>query len=268
MDEFCQHTPLAGKTGKFWILVSAAIRKWKFFLNYYAFNGLNTEKLKISQAGICFSHYLTKRIGGGHVILHGSEPAIFPPPDKKDARTKFGLPDDKRIALAFGFMTITKGWDVLLKMNIPEGWIVVVNSSDPYNTENLNTDFVGNKKIINLQRGFLSDQELSLLFFASDAVILPYKAVAGSGVMFDALAHGLPFVATDLEFFKEFASYGLGITVKRTKEEFSRGIKALDRDYKNYSEAAKSFSSKLKWNLIANQHASIYNSVVETNASR
>jgi hypothetical protein len=28
------------------------------------------------------------------------------------------------------------------------------------------------------------------------------------GVMFDALAHGLPFIATDLEFFKEYAKKG------------------------------------------------------------
>ena len=34
--------------------------------------------------------------------------------------------------------------------------------------------------------------------------------------MFDGLAHGLPFIASDLEFFREFSSMGLGITVKRT----------------------------------------------------
>jgi glycosyltransferase involved in cell wall biosynthesis len=62
--------------------------------------------------------------------------------------------------------------------------------------------------IVCLQKGFLSDEELSLLLYAADALILPYKVSSASGVMFDGLAHGLPFVATDLGFFKEFSSKG------------------------------------------------------------
>jgi hypothetical protein len=36
-------------------------------------------------------------------------------------------------------------------------------------------------------------------------MILPYRVVSVSGVLFDALAHGLPIVASDLRFFTEFA---------------------------------------------------------------
>ena len=52
----------------------------------------------------------------------------------------------------------------------------------------------GKKNIIDLKRGFISEEELSMLFYAADAVLLPYSVTAGSGVMFDALAHGIPFV--------------------------------------------------------------------------
>ena len=45
--------------------------------------------------------------------------------------------------------------------------------------------------------------------------------------MFDALAHGLPFIATNLGFFKEFAALGLGVAVKRHPREFSNGLKIL-----------------------------------------
>ena len=69
-------------------------------------------------------------------------------------------------------------------------------------------------KIINLDMDFLNDTELSVLFHAADAVLLPYKVCSGSGVMFDALAHGLPFIASDLEFFREFGSMGLDIAKK------------------------------------------------------
>src|SRR3712207_8247217 len=50
-----------------------------------------------------------------------------------------------------------------------------------------------------LGRGFLKEEELSMLLYASDVVMLPYKITSGSGVMFDSLAHRLPFVASDLE---------------------------------------------------------------------
>jgi hypothetical protein len=51
-------------------------------------------------------------------------------------------------------------------MKILDGWTMVANSSKGYyNTENFGT---------RLQRGFLTDEDFSMLFYASDAVILPY----------------------------------------------------------------------------------------------
>lgn len=252
-----------GRTGRFGIPARAAMRTWKYFLNYRAFNELNKDKFRRSQAGICFSKFLTERIGGGYVIYHGAEPAVPEPPNKEYARESFSLPLDKRIALAVGFMTITKGWDILEKMRPPEEWIIVVNSSKShYNVENLDIKFDGNH-IIDLNRGHLSEDELSLLFYSADAVLLPYKVTAASGVMFDALAHGLPFISTRLDFFKEFAEAGLGVMAKRTSEDFSKGLAILDKNYDRYRNAARSFSPKLKWDFVARQHAAIYRSVVD-----
>ncbi|HYX57198.1 MAG TPA: glycosyltransferase [Nitrososphaeraceae archaeon] len=270
----------SGRIGKLGIPARGLVRFWKYFLNYRAFTNLNKEKLRMSAAGIVFSHYMSERLGnstnndadinGGkcHVIYHGSEPALYPSPNKKEAREKFSLPQEEqeyRIALALGFRTATKGWDILGKMKMPDGWTLVVNSSKGhYSTENVDLKWEKADNILDLQRGFLSEEELSILFYASDAVILPYKVTAGSGVMFDALAHGLPFVATDLKFFREFASQGLGITVKRDPHAFSSGIKKLDRNYFKYAETVDAFKQKLKWNFVARQHSQLYYSTIAT----
>ena len=270
----------SGRIGKLGIPARGLVRFWKYFLNYRAFTNLNKEKLRMSAAGIVFSHYMSERLGnstnndadsnGGkcHVIYHGSEPALYPSPNKKEAREKFSLPQEEqeyRIALALGFRTATKGWDILGKMKMPDGWTLVVNSSKGhYSTENVDLKWEKADNILDLQRGFLSEEELSILFYASDAVILPYKVTAGSGVMFDALAHGLPFVATDLKFFREFASQGLGITVKRNPHAFSSGIKKLDRNYFKYAETVDAFKQKLKWNFVARQHSQLYYSTIAT----
>jgi glycosyltransferase involved in cell wall biosynthesis len=264
-----------GRIGTLGTPVRAVLRLWKYYLYYHAINNLIKEKVRISRASIVFSQYLAKRLGNNnkcHVIYHGSEPAAAIAADipKKKTREKFSISvgEDQKIALAFGFRTDGKGWDILKKMDIPSGWTIVVNSSKSYyNKENLDLRWMGeedatNNKIIDLDRGYLSDDELSTLFYASDAVILPYKATSGSGVMFDALAHGLPFVATDLEVFREFSRQGLGITAKRQPQKFSEGLDVLTRNYRKYAEAVNKFKQKLKWNSVAKHHYRLYNNII------
>ena len=243
------------------------LRYWKMLLNFHSFHNLNKEKLLRSKASIVFSHYMSKMVGGGEVIMHGAEPSLSFSISKKDARKLFALPEDGRIVLALGFMTATKGWDIIEKMNVPEGWTIVVNSSkNHYSTENFNPNFVKNY-IVNLQKDFLTEKELSLLFYSADAVILPYTVSSGSGVMFDALAHGLPFIATNLEFFEEFSQKGLGITVNRTPEEFSKSLVIIDRDYTKYTNTVEAFRKEISWQTVASQHALIYARIIKEKES-
>ena len=104
---------------------------------------------------------MSNLLGGGNVIYHGAEPALFPCPRREKARSIFSLPQDKRLAVALGFRTTTKGWDILKKMDIPKGWNVVLNSSKShYNKEKYHTEWSqGKKAIIDLERGFISEEE-------------------------------------------------------------------------------------------------------------
>jgi glycosyltransferase involved in cell wall biosynthesis len=273
---------LAGQTSKLGIL----LEYWKHLLNYYSLRALDRKKLRQSQAGIVFSKYMAKMIGGGELIYHGAESAasvhdsaIAAAATKQEARAIFSLPtdDNRRIALAVGFRTGVKGWDILKKIQIPDHWTIVVNSN--YTSEyglddkkiSLRLEEKKKKKIddgdnnlVYLQKGFLNDEQLSLLFYAADALILPYKLSSGSGVMFDGLAHGLPFVATDLPFFNEFSSQGLGIIVKRKPAEFVNALKNLDRDYYIYLREVDCFRKKLNWDLVAMQHVELYERVLSS----
>jgi glycosyltransferase involved in cell wall biosynthesis len=261
---------------------------WKFLINYKSFHNLNNDKLSKSKCGIVFSEYLQnlvneKRNNNQHtydnkefntniknsIIYHGAQSIVpvLSEIKKEEARTKFGLPIDKtkRIALAIGFRTITKGWDILKKINVPANWLIVINSSkNHYNIENYKPELITKNKsnhttkIIDIQRDFLSEKDLSLLFYASDVILLPYKVSSGSGVMFDALAHGLPFIATDLQFFNEFARKGLGITVKRNPCEFAKALNEMENNYHFYSKAVNKFRLNLEWDTVANQHNELY----------
>ena len=251
------------------------MNSWKCLVNYHSFHNTNKKKLAMSEASIVFSHYLSTLIGGEksggrgcNVIYHGAEPSpkVLFQPTKKEARSRFSLPQDRRIALALGFTTATKGWKILEKMKVPDDWIVVVNSSkNHYNKENVNLRFNNSKNnsVIDLQKDFLDEEDLSFLFYAADATILPYTVTSSSGVMFDGLAHGLPFVASDLGFFKEFSSKGLGITVKRKPDAFANGLVTLANNYDTYVREVNKFKQKLKWDLIATQHSTLYEHVLK-----
>jgi glycosyltransferase involved in cell wall biosynthesis len=263
-----------GRIGKLGIPLRAAIRTWKCLVNYQAFHDINKEKLKLSNAGICLSKYMSSRLGGGNVIYHGADPAISQPISKAEARARFSLPQDKMIAVAIGFSTATKGWDILSKIEMPNGWIMVLNSSKGHFNREQNLSYgIQDRtrkksndddatKAIDLQRGFLTDEELSMLFYASDVVVLPYKITSGSGVMFDALAHTVPFVASDLDFFKEFEEMGLGITARRDPVSFAKAIDNLGKTYEKYSRAVSNFKQQLSWEYVANQHIQLYDRAV------
>ena len=267
-----------GKMGKVGVPLRTLIRWMKYngenISKYQFFKNLTMAKVRQSKASIVFSRHMSKMLNeAAKVIYIGSDPAISFPPSKKEARMWFSLPQDRRrIALAIGFRTVNKGWDIIENMNIPDEWIIVINSDkDHYNTQNLNFKwedevnnnqrYYNNKNIIDLQRGFLTDEELSMLLYAADAVILPYKVAAASAIMFNALGHGIPFIATDLEFFREFSTQGLGLTVKRKPDDFTRGLKILSQNYVKYKEAVDAFEHNLRWDYIAGQYISIYNSL-------
>lgn len=119
----------SGRHGKMGIPARVAVRAWRNFINYKPYSEINREKLRLSEAGIFFSKSSSRLVGKGHVIYHGAEPAIHHVPDKQEARQRFFLPSDKQIAVVIGFRTITKGWDILDKIEPPPGWIVVSNSA-------------------------------------------------------------------------------------------------------------------------------------------
>ena len=235
---------------------------WERIINYKAFHDLNKRIFHQSRANIVCSNYLSKLIPGCKVIYHGANSYLSQNVSKQEARTKLSLPTSSKIALAQGFFTSTKGWDIINKMKIPDDWVIVLNhSNNHYSKQNFDLDIVNCKnknRIINLDKKYLSESELSLLFYASDVVILPYKVCSGSGVMFDALAHGTPFIASDLDFFKEFKEMNLGIVVKRKPDEFVKALKQMDENYLSYKSAIEKFKVRLDWNRIANQHMEIY----------
>lgn len=260
------------KEGRFGFLpqpLRAAIRRWVMKQRY----DLLLHVVSQSDGVISPARTLQEVVRGGTVIYHGAEPAIELSSlssrinDKKEFRKEFGLPLDKMLLLAFGYAGSYKGFDVLGKLRLPFGWSLVVKQTKHERGFEKPIELGGGKNegvnnVISLNLGYLDDTKMSKLFFACDAIIFPYKIVSISGVMFDALAHGLPFIASDLRFFKEFAEMGLGIVCKRNTQSFEGSISTLALEYNEYKTRVEQFRSKLQWSNVANKHLEFFSGLI------
>ena len=237
---------------------------WRHFINYSSMHRINKDLMSKSASGIVLSNYMRKLIPGTNVVYHGLVPYFQTDKKRIEARKMMGLPEKGKLALAQGFITNTKGWDIIRKLKMPKDWKLVVNySKNFYNDEKIRFEY-HDDKVINLDKRYLSEEELSLLFFSCDAIFLPYKVCSGSGIMFDGLGHGKPFVASDLGFFKEFSSENLGIVAKRDPILFEKAFEQIDKHYTYYKSNVEEFRKKISWDNIAKQHVSIYNNITTT----
>jgi glycosyltransferase involved in cell wall biosynthesis len=257
------------KEGRFGFLplpLRAAIRRWVMEQRY----DLLLNVVSQSDDIISPARTLQEVVRRGIVIYHGAEPAIeLSSPsstinDKNEFRKDFGLPLDKMLLLAFGYAGSYKGFDVLDSLGLPDGWSLVVKQTKHERGLEKPIEIGKNngENVISLNLGYLDDTSMSKLFFACDAIIFPYKIVSVSGVMFDALAHGLPFIASDLRFFKEFADMGLGIVCKRNMQSFERSVSTLALAYDEYKTRVEQFSSKLRWSNIAKKHIEFFSGLI------
>jgi glycosyltransferase involved in cell wall biosynthesis len=253
------------KEGRFAFLplqLRTAVRKWVLQRRYE----LLFEVVNLSDEIISLATVIQEIIRRGTVIYHGAEPAspLVSSVNKWEFRKEFGLPDDKKLLLAFGYVGSYKGFDILENINLPSYWSLVTKQNIHERGSEMPASI--KKNAINLNLGPVDDLTLSKLFFACDAIILPYKVVSISGVLFDALAHGLPFIASDLRFFREFSAMDLGITCNRSPESFSESIKSLDADFDRYKKNVQRFSPKLRWDTVANNHIELYSRITSKTA--
>lgn len=131
----------------------------------------------------------------------------------REARKKLGLGDRDRVLLFFGHITPYKGLEFLVSAfhelasedanlrlviagrpkECPEYWLEMEESirSGP-----------GAARIL-LHAGFIPDEETEIYFKAADALVLPYRYIYQSGVLFLGHSFGLPALVADVGALKD-----------------------------------------------------------------
>lgn len=132
-----------------------------------------------------------------------------------EAKQQLGLEDDERAILFFGKIRPYKGIEhlvaafKLLTVNSPAKYrLIIAGEPNRGAKEYLNEiqyaalrDFDEGQVILRFQ--FIPDEQMELYFKGADVLVLPYKEIFQSGILFLSYSFGLPVIATDVGSFRE-----------------------------------------------------------------
>jgi D-inositol-3-phosphate glycosyltransferase len=132
-----------------------------------------------------------------------------------EAKLRLGLRDDDKAILFFGRIRPYKGIEHLLaafkplSANSQANYRLIVagepkKGSEEYLSEierTVKTEFNQTQIILRIQ--FIPDEQMELYLKGADVLVLPYKEIFQSGVLFLAYSFGLPVIATDVGSFRE-----------------------------------------------------------------
>jgi glycosyltransferase involved in cell wall biosynthesis len=206
---------------------------------------------------------LTQELGLGanrvHVIPHGvfahlADVAPQAPP----------FETEKPVVLCFGLMRPYKGIDVLLEawrgVEDAELWIAGMPRMD---ISGLRASAPPNVRFV---PRFIDDSELPAYFQRADLVVLPYREIDQSGVLFTALAFGKPLLLSDVGGFPEVAATGAARIVPAGEPAALRGaLQELLGDPAALaalaSRAREAAEGRYSWSMIAARTLDLYRSL-------
>ena len=128
------------------------------------------------------------------------------------ARLHFGLNEDDKVILFFGNIDYYKGLDILIESllilnkdrNCNYKVLIAGNSKSPEYTAQVLEKAADPrlKGCIDAKIQYIPDEDVELYFMASDCIVLPYRNIYQSGVIFMAYTFGLPLIVTDVGNFR------------------------------------------------------------------
>lgn len=147
------------------------------------------------------------------IIKHGMNNRVLQRGiSRVEARMHFGLKSEEKVVLFFGNIDYYKGLDVLVDslLLLPEEFrqnlkvLIAGNSKYPDYTGPVieKTKSAELKDSVISRIGYIPDEEVEYYFTAADCIVLPYRNIYQSGVVFMAYTFGLPLLAADVGNFR------------------------------------------------------------------
>jgi glycosyltransferase involved in cell wall biosynthesis len=137
------------------------------------------------------------------VVKHGAYFRRWHDTDQAAARAALGLPADRVVLLAIGFLQPNKGFDRAIRafadLSAGDARLYVVGSI--WRADQTSSDHVAELRRlaaetpgVELREGYLADADFDAWIVAADALVLPYRQIWSSGVMERGMLYDRPVI--------------------------------------------------------------------------
>jgi glycosyltransferase involved in cell wall biosynthesis len=208
-----------------------------------------------------------------HVIPHGAFDYLTRLPAERPLPPELAAVDGP-VVLFFGLLRPYKGVDLLIEaFNDIEGaelWVAGMPRMPLEPLRELASEVRGRVRFV---PRFVDDSEVPAFFKRADLVVLPYREIDQSGVLYTALAFGKPIVLTSVGGFAEVAAQGAARAVPpNAPVELAAAIQELldepDERGRPAAAAAAAATGRYSWDSIAEQTLTLYRALLDGDAPR
>ena len=161
----------------------ACFASGRFARDYFLHYGAKPEQI--------FFHRFTSLIEGDVYKSVASKE------EKRRLRQELGIPEAARVALSIGQFIYRKGYDILLDawQKSDDTWLILIGGGE---RQQEYEEKIQKSELDNVQlRGFAEKEQIFKYYRASDVFVLPTREDIWGLVVNEAMACGLPVIATD-----------------------------------------------------------------------
>jgi len=216
------------------------------------------------------------------VIPHGIMSAVpMTSLDRGQARRHLRLDESRRVVLFFGLITPYKGVEYLVsalgKLCEQENNFTLIiagrvkECQEYWAQVNRSIKDLHIEKNVILQLGHVPDESVEIYFKAADVLVMPYRNIFQSGVLFLAYRFGLPVIATDVGSFRDELIEGRTGTLCRVDdaEDMAQTIKQYFESElfrkleQTHREDIKAYAAqRYSWSSIGKATVGLYSQVL------
>ena len=206
-----------------------------------------------------------------HVIPHGAFDYLTRLPEERPLPPELAEVEEP-VVLFFGLLRPYKGVDLLIEafhdIEGAELWVVGMPRMPLEPLRELAAEVRGRVRFV---PRFVDDSEIPAFFRRADMVVLPYREIDQSGVLYTALAFGKPIVLTSVGGFAEVAQQGAARAVRpNAPVELAAAIQELldkpEERERLARAAADAAAGQYSWDSIAQRTLSLYRALLDARA--
>lgn len=199
-------------------------------------------------------------------MRHPVDDPVAPPMDPPSARQALDL-DSKTILTTFGWVESKKRYEDVVRClpRLNDAEYLIAGEPRRETDETVLNDVFNLAERLDVHDrvhylGYILDEELPILFGATDLTIVPYEEVTQSGAVNTSLAYHCPVVTSALPAFEELATeYECILTYNNPKslEEVIRSVGTQDVR-RRLRASAEHYTTEETWSSFATETVSVY----------